>query len=215
MFWPRWRADGKAIVAVRIDAPSKRQLIEIDVATRRLRVLSKDSDNVLFGGYAVEPDSYFVGVGASGRSNALALVEHAGTPDESRRHIAAGVAFAQVDAAAHAIYYTASSGEGLYRFDLDSGEQRFVTPKVSSTTTLGWRVVDGHIWYLTGVEVKPVVLHDLDPATGEERELKRINIALKDVNFSITPNRDAMVFSEIGTEDTDVGMFTLTRASAH
>ncbi len=215
MFWPRWRADGKAIVAVRIDAPSKRQLIETDVATRRQRVVSKDSDNVLFGGYAVEPDSYFVGVGASGRSNELALVKHAGTPDESRRHIAMGVAFAQVDAAAHAIYYTASSGEGLYRFDLDSGEQRFVTPKVSSTTTLGWRVVDGHIWYLSGVEVKPVVLHDLDPATGEEHELKRIDIALKDVNFSVTPKRDAMVLSQIGTEDTDVGMFTLTRTSAH
>ena len=63
--------------------------------------------------------------------------------------------------------------------------------------------------------MKPVVLHDLDPATGEEHELKRIDIALKDVNFSITPARDAMVLSEIGTEDTDVGMFTLTRAAAH
>jgi Tol biopolymer transport system component len=214
LFWPRWRADGNAIVAVRIDAPSKRQLVETDVATRRQRVLSKDSENVLFGGYAVEPDSYFVAVGASGRSNELALVNHPGTPEESRRRIASGVAFAQVDADAHAIYYTASSGEGLYRVDLDSGEQRFVTPKVSSVTTLGWRVVDGHIWYLTGVELKPVVLHDLDPATGEEHELKRIDIALKDVNFSITPGRDAMVLSEIGTEDTDVGMFTLKRVSA-
>ncbi len=213
VFWPRWRADGKAIVAVRIDSPSKRQLIEIDVATRRQRVLSKDDENVLFGGYAVEPDEYFVASGASGRSNELMLVTHPGTPDETRRRIASGVAFAQVDPAAHAIYYTASSGEGLYRFDLDSGEQRFVTPKVSSTTTLGWRVVDGHIWYLTGVEVRPLVLRDLDPATGEERELKRLDIVLKDVNFSVTPARDAMVLSEVGTEDTDVGMFTLTRAT--
>ena len=213
MFWPRWRADGKAIVAVRIDTPSTRQLIEIDVATRRQRVLSKDDENVLFGGYAAEPDSYFLAVGASGRSDELVLVSHPGTPDESRRRIASGVAFAQVDAAAHAIYYTASSGEGLYRFDLSSGEQRFVSPKVSSVTTLGWRVVDGHIWYLTGVEVKPVVLRDLDPATGEERELKRFDIGLKDVNFSITPKRDAIVLAQIGTEDTDVGMFTLTRAA--
>jgi hypothetical protein len=83
---------------------------------------------------------------------------------------------------------------------------------VSSVTTNGWRIVDGHIWYLTGVELKPIVLHDLDPATGEERELKRIDIALKDVNFSITPARDAIVLAEIGSEDTDVGLFTLTRA---
>ena len=213
VFWPRWRADGKAIVAVRVDTPSTRQLIEIDVATRRQRVLSKDDENVLFGGYAGEPDSYFLAVGASAQSDELVLVNHPETSDESRRRIASGVAFAQADAAAHAIYYTASSGEGLYRFDLSSGERRFVTPKVSSVTTLGWRVVDGHIWYLTGVEVKPVVLRDLDPATGEEHELKRFDIALKDVNFSITPNRDAIVLAEIGAEDTDVGMFTLTRAA--
>jgi Tol biopolymer transport system component/DNA-binding winged helix-turn-helix (wHTH) protein len=213
LFWPRWRADGKAIVAVRIEAPSKRQLVEIDVATRRQRVVSKDGENVLFGGYAVEADSYFMGVGASGRNNELILVDHPGTPDESRRRIASGVAFAQADAGAHAIYYTASSGEGLYRFDLAGGEQRFVTSKVSSVTTLGWRVVDGHIWYLTGVEVKPVVLRDLDPATGDVRELKRLDIGLKDVNFSITPGRDAIVLAEIGTENTDVGMFTLTRAA--
>jgi hypothetical protein len=84
---------------------------------------------------------------------------------------------------------------------------------VSSVTTLGWRVVDGHIWYLTGVEVKPVVLRELDPATGDVRELKRLDIGLKDVNFSITPGRDAIVLAEIGTENTDVGMFTLTRAA--
>ncbi len=215
MFWPRWRADGKAIVAVRIAAPSKRQLIEVDVATRRQRVLSKDDDSVLFGGYAGEPDTVFMAVGASGRNDELVLATHPGTPEESRRRIASGVAFAQVDAPAHALYYTASSGEGLYRFDLDSGERRFVTANVSSITTLGWRVVDGHIWYLTGVEVKPVVLRDLDPATGEEHELKRLDIALKDVNFSITPDREAMILSEIGAEDTDVGMFRLTRASAH
>jgi Tol biopolymer transport system component/DNA-binding winged helix-turn-helix (wHTH) protein len=213
LFWPRWRADGKAMVAVRIDAPSRRQLIEIDVATRRQRVLTKDDDNVLFGSYGVEPDSYVVALGESGRGNELVLVNRPGTPDESRRPIATGVAFAQVDAAARAVYYTASSGEGLYRFDLERGEQRFVTPKVSSVTTNGWRIVDGHIWYLTGIEVKPLVLHDLDPATGEERELKRIDIALKDVNFSITPARDAIVLSQIGTEDTDVGVFTLTRAA--
>jgi len=46
-------------------------------------------------------------------------------------------------------------------------------------------------------------------------QTRGIDIALKDVNFSITPTRDAMVLSEIGTEDTDVGMFTLTRTSAH
>ena len=142
------------------------KLIEVDVATRRQRVLSKDDDSVLFGGYAGEPDTVFMAVGASGRNDELVLATHPGTPEESRRRIASGVAFAQVDAPAHALYYTASSGEGLYRFDLDSGERRFVTANVSSITTLGWRVVDGHIWYLTGVEVKPVVLRDLDPAFG-------------------------------------------------
>ncbi len=214
-FWPRWRADGKAIAAVRVDGPTERRLIEIDVASHRQRVVSRNDENILFGGYGVEPDSYLFATGTSGRNNELVLVQHPGTPGESRRKVAASVAYAQVDAAARAVYYTTSSGDGLYRFDLDSGAQRFVSPKVSSVTTNGWRVVDGRIWYLSGFEVKPLVLHELDPTTGEERELKRIDIALKDVNFSVAPSRDAIVLSEIGTEDTDVGMFTLTPAAAH
>jgi Tol biopolymer transport system component/DNA-binding winged helix-turn-helix (wHTH) protein len=213
VFWPRWRADGKAVVAVRLDGATQRRLIEVDVASRRQRVLSKPDENVLFGGYGVEPDSYLLAIGTSGRNNELVLMSHPGKTDESRRHVASSVAFAQVDPKARTVYYTTSAGDGLYRYDLDTGKQRFVSPKVSSVTTNGWRVVDGHIWYMTGFEVRPVVLHDLDPATGAEHEIRRIDIALKDVNFSVTPDQSALVLSQIGTEDTDVGMFTLTRAA--
>jgi hypothetical protein len=139
-------------------------------------------------------------------------VTHPGESDESRKSIESGVAFAQLDASTRSIYYTTTAGDGLYRYAIDSGEKRFISPKVSSVTTNGWRIVDGHVWFVTGVETKPVVLHDLDPATGEERVLGRLDITLKDVNFSVMPDRSAIVLSQIGSEDTDVGMFTLTRA---
>ena len=44
--------------------------------------------------------------------------------------------------------------------------------------------------------------------------LGRFDITLKDVNFSAMHDRKSLVLSEIGSEDTDVGMFTLTRADA-
>jgi hypothetical protein len=47
---------------------------------------------------------------------------------------------------------------------------------------------------------------------GEAHEISRIDTPLKDVNFSVTPDRKARVLSQIGTAHTDVGMFTLTRA---
>ena len=212
VFWPRWSADGRQVVAVQL-TPSGRQLIEIDVATRRQRLLSRRDENVLFGGFGIEPDSYLFAVGASGRSDELMLVRHPAGKDESRQRIESGVAFAQVDAANRAIYYTTTAGDGLYRYDLDSGLRRFISPKVSSMTTNGWRVVDGRIWYLTGFEMNPVVLHELDPSSGEERVLGRIDAAVRDMNFSVTADRTAIVLSEIGTENTDVGLFTLTRAS--
>jgi Tol biopolymer transport system component/DNA-binding winged helix-turn-helix (wHTH) protein len=211
VFWPRWSADGKRIVAVALASGSGRQLIEIDVASRRQRVLSKPDESILFGGYAVDDDSYLFAIGSSGRSSELVLVRHPRQPDESRQLIESGIAFAQVDAALHAVYYTTTAG-GLYRYDLDNGDKRFISSKVSSVTTNGWRVVDGRIWYLTGFEVKPIVLHELDPASGEEHVLSRMDISVKDVNFSVMPDRKSLVLSEIGTEDTDIGMFMLTRA---
>ena len=142
------------------------------------------------------------------------LATKAGEPDETRKVIESGVAFAQPDDVSRSIYYTTTAGDGLHRYALDTGESRFVSADVSSVTTNGWRVVDGHIWYLTGIEVKPIVLHDLDPATGEERVLGNFDVTLKDVNFSVMPDRKSLVLSQIGTEDTDIGMFTLTRTDA-
>jgi len=214
MFWPRWSADGKRIVAVALGSSAGRQLIEIDVASRRQRVLSKPDESILFGAYAVDADSYLFAIGSSGRNNELVLVRHPRQADESRQPIESGIAFAQVDVELHAVYYTTTAG-GLFRYDLDSGEKRFISSNISSVTANGWRVVGGHIWYLTGFEVKPIVLHDLDPATGEEHVLRRMDISLKDVNFTVMPDRKSLVLSEIGTEDTDVGTFTLTRSETH
>ncbi|MET0230194.1 MAG: winged helix-turn-helix domain-containing protein [Rhodanobacteraceae bacterium] len=215
MFWPRWSADGKRVVAVELDPAAGRRLIEIDVASRRSHVLSKPDESVLFGGYGVDPDTYLIAVGASGRANELVLVTKPGEPGESRKVIESGVAFAQTDPASRGIYYTTTAGDGLYFYALDSGESRFVTPHVSSVNTNGWRVVDGHIWFLTGIEVKPIALRDIDPATGEERVLGYFDVTLKDVNFSVMPDRKSVVLSQIGTEDTDIGMFMLKRVEPH
>ena len=99
----------------------------------------------------------------------------------------------------------------LYRYAIDGAETRFVSPLVSSLTSNGWRVVNGRIWYVAGVEMRPIVLHELDPETGEQREIGRFDASLRDVNFSAVPN-GRIVLSVIGSEDTDVGAFTLTRA---
>jgi Tol biopolymer transport system component/DNA-binding winged helix-turn-helix (wHTH) protein len=215
VFWPRWSADGKRVVAVELDPAAGRRLIEIDVASRRSRVLSKPDESILFGGYGVDPDTYLIAVDAAGRANELVLVTKPGERGETRKVIESGVAFAQPDAASRSIYYTTTAGDGLYRYALDTGESRFVSAHVSSVNTNGWRVVDGRIWFLTGIEVKPIALRELDPATGEERVLGYFDVTLKDVNFSVMPDRKSVLLSQIGTEDTDIGTFTLKRAVTH
>jgi Tol biopolymer transport system component/DNA-binding winged helix-turn-helix (wHTH) protein len=210
MLWPRWSQDGTRVVAVQLSVSGARQLVEIDVASRRQRTLSRAEDNVLLGAFGVDADSYVMATGASASDDSLVLVRHPGEAGETRQLIASGVAFMQVDAASRAIYYTTTNGEGLYRYAIDGGQTRFVSPIVSSLTTNGWRVVDGRIWYVAGIEMRPIVLHELDPETGEERELGRFDASLRDVNFSAAPN-GRIVLSVIGSEDTDVGAFTLMR----
>ncbi|HEY6984665.1 MAG TPA: winged helix-turn-helix domain-containing protein [Rhodanobacteraceae bacterium] len=212
VFAPRWSSDGTRVVAI-AHGEEGRKLVEVEVATQRQRVLSKPDDNVLIGAYGVDPDSYLIGVGTLARDDKLLLVTHPGSADEARRVLATSVAYLDVDPAARLIYYTGVQ-RGLFSRGFDDGDEaRFVTPKVTAVALNGWRVVDHHIWYMTGVGDKPAILHEIDPANGQEHEVARLNVALQDINFSVTPQRDGVIVSQVGVEDTDVGMFDLVRTT--
>jgi Tol biopolymer transport system component/DNA-binding winged helix-turn-helix (wHTH) protein len=215
VFAPRWSADGKRIIAVQHNEAEGRRLIEIDVATRRQRVLTRPGENALFGMYGPDPGSYLVAIGSSGKDNKLFLVEKDGTADESRKVLESGVAYAQLDDTSRALYYTPTAGRGLFRFDFDTGATRFVSPKVNAISMNGWRVVEGKIWYVTGAELKRSNVHEIDPATGEEHVFAQIDVGLNDLNFSVMPDRSALIAAPVGTQDTNIGLFRLTRNDVH
>ncbi|HJT96710.1 MAG TPA: hypothetical protein VJ696_00200, partial [Rhodanobacteraceae bacterium] len=210
VFSARWSADGKRVLAVRHDA-NGRGLVEIDVASRRQRMVSRPDENVLFGTYGVGADDYLMVVGKSGKDNHLVLVTQDGTPAEARRVIENGVAFVQVDPAAHAIYYTATVGPGISRLDLDTGEKRFITNKMTSFSTTAWRLVDGKIWYLSGIGDNVATLRSLDPDSGDDRLLRELHLTLQDLSFSVTPDRKSLILVPVGVENTDVGILQLAR----
>jgi dipeptidyl aminopeptidase/acylaminoacyl peptidase len=212
-FGARWSADGKQIVAVQRDAQGRR-LIEIDLASGRQRVLSKPDEHIMFGAYGVDPDRYLFAVRTGGRKTALIEVDHPATPQEMRKTLVPGVAYAQVDPSTRSVYYTSNTTDGLFRRDLDSGAERLVLPKVSSSLGSGWQVVDGHVWYLADIGIRSAVMHDFDPASGEDREVRKLDLLLQELSFGITPAHDAIIFAPVDIEDTDIGMFRLTRTSA-
>jgi len=166
----------------------------------------------LLGGYGVDPDSYLIAVGTLARDDKLVLVTHPGSVDETRRELASSVAHFELDPVARLIYYTAVE-RGLFRRGFDNGEPVFVSSEVNALSLNGWRVVDGRIWYITGVGDKPAILHEMDPDTGEAHEIARLNAALNDIDFSVTPQRDGVIVAPVGVEDTDVGGFDLVRAA--
>lgn len=210
VFAPRWSADGKQVMAVQHNAEG-RQLVEIDVASRRQRLLSRPGENALFGLYGLEPASYLVVIGTSGKDNKLILVRHADSADESRTVLEAGIAYAQLDAASRSLYYTPTAGRGLMRYDFDTAAKTFVSAKINSISMNSWRVVDGRIWFVSPEELKLSIMYELDPASGEVREVSRIHAGIQDLNFSVMPDRKSIVFSPVGMQDTDVGMARLTR----
>ena len=212
-FGARWSADGKKIVFVQRDA-QKRRLIELDLASGRQRVLSKPDEHIMFGTYALAPDRYLFALRSAGRKTALVEVDHPATPQETRKTLVPGIAYAQVDPLTRSVYYTLNTMDGLFRRDLDSGVERLVLPKVSSILGSGWQIVDGHVWYLADIGIRSAVMHDFNPANGEDREVRKLDLLLQDFSFSVTPKHDAIIFAPVDIEDTDIGMFRLTRTHA-
>jgi hypothetical protein len=210
---PRWTADGHHVVAIERSAEG-RVLVEIDVATLRRRVLSSASDNVLMGAPGIDADSYLLVAGISGRDNRLELVRAPGLPQESRRLIAEAVARIEVDAASRSVYYTTTAEHGLFRAGLDDGKPQLVSKAITSLTS-GWHVVDGSIWYLSDIEVDSASLHALDPASGADRVISRFDAIMRDLDFSVMPDRRSVIAVPFSTEDTDVGLFQLIREGVH
>lgn len=210
---PRWTADGRHVVAVERGAQG-RKLVEIDVSTLRRRVLSSASDNVLTGAPGIEAGSYLLVSGTSGRDNRLELVRDPGLPQESRRALAHAVARIDVDAVSGSVFFTTTAEQGLFRADLAGGEPRLVTEAITSLTS-GWQVVDGSIWYISDIEVGTANLHALDPASGVDRVISRFEAIMRDVSFSVTPDRRSIIAVPFNAEDTDIGLLRLIRAGAH
>jgi Tol biopolymer transport system component len=209
---PRWSADGNQVVAIQHDADG-RKLIEIDIASHRRRVLSKPDENVLLGAYGFDTGSYLFVSGTSGRDNQLVLVRHPGEAQETRAVLARAVATVEPDPATRTVYYTPTAERGLFRVDPADGVEHRVTSKLTSVTN-GWRVVDGRIWYIGDIEVRTANLHELDPASGADRVIGRIDAIMRDLQFSVTPDRKRLIAVPLTAEDTDVGMLRLTREGA-
>lgn len=207
---PQWSRNGDRIVAVRTEGEA-RQLVEIDLASRRQRTISAAGEQVLAGAYDAEPDSYLLLTGRAGARNQLVRVQHPGEAAEMRRVLVADIAHFQLDVPGRAIYYTPLAGTGLFRSDLDGAHPRRVTRSVDATTMNGWSLVDGRIWYLSHIDRSPVALRELDPASGAERVVAQLDVALRSITFAARPDRSGIILTVLDGDDTDIGAFRLTR----
>jgi hypothetical protein len=123
-----------------------------------------------------------------------------------------GIEQAQVDRKARVLYYTAEGAPGLMRRELDGGAERLVTPAITPDLGGGWRVVDGRIWYFAELGIRNAALRELDPATGADRLVTRLDLLIGDVSFSVMPGGGAILFAPVDIEDTDIGALRLVRA---
>lgn len=206
---PSWTLDGRSVVAVERH-PGGRRLVEIEVSTLRRRALTSSADSVLTGMSAIDADSYLVVRGSSGRDNRLELVRNPGLPQEAREVLAEGVARVQLDVASRSAYFTTSAERGLFRIALAGGVAEPVTEAITALTS-GWQLVDGSIWYIADIEVDSASLHALDPRSGEDRVITRFDAILRDLAFSVMPDRRSIIAVPFRSEDTDVGLFRLER----
>ena len=206
---PNWSADGKhVLVTHRQDDNSS--LIEIDVDSARQRVVNRDNEKVLSGSYGPDADSFLMTVGPSRSLDRLVYVTHPRAADEIRRTLVDAVTHAEIDPVTRWVYYTKTAQRGLFRRNLDGGDEEFVTPLITSIQTDGWRIVSGKIWYVRDLDIKPTDMREFDPATKNDRSVGLFPVELLEVNFSVSPHQDRIILAPLVRDDTDVGAFKLT-----
>ncbi|HVT33009.1 MAG TPA: winged helix-turn-helix domain-containing protein [Rhodanobacteraceae bacterium] len=210
--YPAWRADGARIL-VTARGESKGHLVEIDIATRRRRVLTAPDDDVRSGVYGPGQDSFIAVVG-SGRECELILFGSASGSETSRRVLARGVARADYDRNADAIYFTKINETGLFALDRGSTAERRVSSTVNAAHLDGWLLQGGRIFYIEALAVGPSKVREVDPATGEDRVVATIPESIADMGFSVSHDGRRVVVVRVAAPDTDVGALTLRRAAA-
>ncbi len=208
---PIWRSDSAALLIGVRQQSTPTRLVEIDLASRRERVLSGADENVLFGNYGVQPDTFLLSIGTTSRGARLIQREHIGTAQQADRVLATGVEHAETDAAHNQVYYTRVGRTGLFRYDLGSGEERPLTDKITSVAMEGWRLIGGNIWHVDTIDPRSTFLREFDPQAGEDHLVAELPFKVADLNFSITPDGKRLYLAPFSSEDTDVGAFDLER----
>lgn len=209
---PRWTRDGQALVAVE-HRDGKRRLVEIEIASRHRRVLSRDGENVLLGVAGAAGGTYAWIAGSSGIDNELVRVRQPGTPTEQREVLARGVDVPDFEPSSATLWFESTTSGKLQRVPFDAGEPVVVSDRLPDGVS-SWRVVDGEVWYIGDIEEKTARLHAFDPATGADRVVLSFDAIMRNLEFSVMPDRKSLLVVPFGTEDTDIGMVRLARGSA-
>jgi Tol biopolymer transport system component/DNA-binding winged helix-turn-helix (wHTH) protein len=210
--YPAWRPDGARILVTE-RGESKGHLVEIDIATRRRRVLTNSQEDVRSGVYGQEPNG-FVAVVGSGQEGELIAFENANGTETSRRVLARGVARVEYDHEAGAVYYTKIGETGLFRLDPVSGVEARVSSTVNAAHLDGWLVQAGRVFYIEARAVGPSNVREIDSATGDDRVIATIPESIADMGFSVSHDGRRVVVVRVAAPDTDVGALTLRHATA-
>ena len=211
--YPVWRPDGARLLITARGASIGR-LIEIDIATHTRRVLTAADEDVRYGIYGSKAGTYVAVVGGSGEGRELVEFENAKGAETSRRVLARDVGRIDFDRIDATVYFTRIAEAGLFRLDPRTGAETLVTREVNPAHLDGWLVLAGHVFYIAAKAVGPSDVHDLDPATGEDRIVATIPDSIADFNFSVSHDRTQIVVVRVAAQDTDVGAITLHRESA-
>jgi Tol biopolymer transport system component/DNA-binding winged helix-turn-helix (wHTH) protein len=208
--YPVWRPDGARLLVTARGA-SMGRLIEIDIATRTRRVLTAADEDVRYGVYGPKPGSYVAVVSGSGQGRELIEFENAKGAETSRRVLARDVGRIDYDRADETVYFTKIAEAGLFKLDPRSGVETLVTREVNPAHLDGWLVLAGHVFYIEAQAIGPSNVHELDPATANDRIVATIPDSIADFNFSVSHDGTQIVVVRIAAQDTDVGAVTLHR----
>jgi Tol biopolymer transport system component/DNA-binding winged helix-turn-helix (wHTH) protein len=210
LHYPAWRPDGaRALVTTRGEAGG--HLVEIDLATRARRVLSRPDEDVLRGIYGTRADSWIALVGDGGQGRALVELVAGDGEHAARRVLAHDVERFDRDPVGGALYFTRSGRPELFRLDPVSGGEQVVAAHPALVGAGGWHVLDGRVFHLDLQANGSGELRAFDPVRGDDELVVTLADWLPDLDFALTRDRHHIVVARAARVDTDVGALTLRR----
>lgn len=206
LLYPEWRADNRRLLLTR-RREGHGELIQVDIPSRQVRVLSPAGMDVRFGSAGPDDNTAYAIV-QEGQHSVLVLF--CNDPGKPPQRLVEDVTRAQFDPASGHVLLSRARPGALVVADPNDLHEIERIEGVPDSARDAWRVAAGALWYIAIENDHDIVLRRHDLASGEVRNVWTPKaVPIDHLYFSLNAAGTRLVSTRSTMNDTDIGLFRL------